>query len=64
MPYLCMCGAKMRCVNNYDYPHIYSCPKCGGTLMIDNRGIQRWSNADGKPGTYQPPVKPKKEEKQ
>lgn len=52
---ICNCGATMRTENTYDYPKTFSCPKCGATLMIDNRGIQKWYSVEGKQGTYMPP---------
>lgn len=36
------------------YPKVFSCKKCGATLIVDTRGIQQWFTADGKQGTYMP----------
>ena len=51
----CNCGAIMQGVEILFYPKQYVCPICGGTLIIDEKGIQRWTNIDGKPSTYMPP---------
>ncbi len=53
----CNCGEMMKAIDIVDYPKQYVCPVCGATLMIDNKGIQKWYNADGEQGTYAPKEK-------
>ena len=54
---LCHCGEKMTLENPIGIPKIFCCMSCGATLEVDARGIEKWSNAHGNRGTYQPPEK-------
>ena len=50
----CNCGTVMIAVDILDYPKIYCCPHCGGTLNINKNGTQQWFDATGNPATYDP----------
>lgn len=49
---ICNCGGIME-IEEIFVPKSYRCQDCQATLVICN-GKQKWSDADGKPGTYQP----------
>lgn len=57
----CNCGGVMESGDLLGYPKLFSCRRCGATLIVDTKGIQKWVSADGKQGTYCP--KPEKEDK-
>lgn len=53
---LCNCGEIMKLDDIIGDEKSFYCLNCHATLTIRN-GVPKWQDANGTPGTYQPPEK-------